>query len=142
MKLSRIEGRLFDTLLTLSAEGSKVPPDIEKSRRIFEEVLDYSVLESRVFFRAALVALELASPLFGAWSKCWLPFSKRSLAEQKEAIERIQHSRIALRRFAFKALSAAVQLAHYSRPDVQLAVGYDAKKLNVHYQTLPRSEAK
>jgi hypothetical protein len=138
MKLSRIERRAFDALLVLAADGSKVPADIEQSRRIFEELLDYALVETRAYYRFALISVELASPLLGAWKRFWVPFSKRTKAEQEAAIDGIQHSKISARRLIFKGLSAAIQLSHYARPEAQIGVGYDARKLNMHYQNISK----
>jgi fumarate hydratase class II len=55
-----------------------------------------------------------------------LPFSRRRPEAQKRYLHQIQESRFLFRRSIFRGLSAAVQMSHYARPEVQRAVGYDA----------------
>ena len=140
MRLSRTELRVFASLLRLAAEGSRVAPDLDASRAIFEGTFARAHRETRTGMRALLFALEWMPFLFGCW-RFWQPFSRRTRDEQLAYIDRIQHSRYAMRRLVFKGVSAAVQLAHYARPEVQRAVGYDARALNAHYQSAPRDRA-
>lgn len=138
MRLSRGERRVFEALLRSAARGSKVPPDVEASRAIFERVLERGHKEARIAYRCMLFVFEWLPFVFGSW-RSPIPFSRRSPEGQARYIERIVGSRSFIRRSIFKALSAAVLMSHYARPEVQRAVGYDALALNTHYRSIPRA---
>ena len=121
-------------LLADATRDGAVAPHVDDSLAIVEAILSKAHWPARIVYRSLLISFEWLAPLWAGWSH-WGRYSKRGDAARGAYIEAIVSSPHYLRRASFKALVSPIEAGHYARPDVQLALQYDAPTLAGQYRS-------
>ena len=136
----RPKTRVILALLLEDATRASVPPRDEKtSLLILDGILQACDRVTRMGYEGLIFALEWMPTLVSGHFSVGR-FSKLSPDQRTAHIDALRQSKWYLRRALFKALLAPVWISHYTRTDVQLALGYDSQSLTTEYQRAVRRD--